>query len=153
MRMDVNEKNVKRAASPAHLGWRLVALLYDAVIAIALLMVISGLLVWLNHGQPALPGSLLAYITLAVFWLALGAYAVISWRFGGQTLGMRPWMLKVLNADGKNASWRALCLRYAVSSLSCGATMLWCLVDKDRRGGHDLLAGTWLVRLQPAKSA
>ena len=153
MRMDMNEKNAQRLASPAHLGWRLLALLYDTVIAIALLMISSALILYLNHGQPVLAGSLLAYMTLTVFWLVIGAYAVLSWRFGGQTLGMRPWLLKIVNEDGNNAAYRLLCLRYAIASLSFGLAMLWCLFDKDRRGAHDLLSGTWFVRLQPVKAS
>jgi uncharacterized RDD family membrane protein YckC len=35
-----------------------------------------------------------------------------------------------------------------VTSLSLGAVLLWCLVDGQRRGLHDLAAGTLLVRRQ-----
>jgi len=35
-----------------------------------------------------------------------------------------------------------------VISFSLGAALLWCLVDGQRRGLHDLAAGTLLVRRQ-----
>ena len=143
-------------ARPAHLGWRLLALLYDFFPALALWFATS-LAVYLLRGKvPVRPDSLAAYAELVVLWLLTGAYAVISWRRGGQTIGMRPWRLKVVAADGRPASWRALCLRYAVSTVSTlafGLGLLWCLVDRERRGWHDLAAGTRFVRLDPVAAA
>ena len=75
---------------------------------------------------------------------------MLSWRYGGQTLGMRPWRLKVLAADGRIAPPRTLALRYAVATLSLAAAglgFLWSLVDRERRTWHDLASGTVLVRL------
>jgi uncharacterized RDD family membrane protein YckC len=134
------------------LGWRLLALLYDFFPLLALWFATS-LVVYLLRGKvPVRPDSLAAYAELALLWLLTGAYAVISWRRGGQTIGMRPWRLKVVAADGRPALWRALCLRYAVATLSMlafGLGFLWCLVDRERRGWHDLAAGTRFVRLDP----
>ncbi len=152
-------------AQPAHLGWRLLALLYDFFPALGLWFVTS-LVVYLLRGKvPVWPGSLGAHAEFLLLWLLTGAYAVISWRRGGQTIGMRPWRLKVVAADGQPASWRALCLRYAVATLfllagdaglppqwflpAFGAGLLWCLFDRERRAWHDLAAGTRLVRLDP----
>jgi uncharacterized RDD family membrane protein YckC len=139
------------AAAPAHLGWRLFALAYDFFPLLALWFITSLAVYLLRGNVPVRPGSLAAYAEFVLLWLLTGAYAVISWRRGGQTIGMRPWRLKVVAADGQPASWRALCLRYAVATISMlafGLGMLWCLVDRDRRGWHDLAAGTRFVRLQ-----
>jgi uncharacterized RDD family membrane protein YckC len=89
---------------------------------------------------------LMVFIAL---WAAIGAYAVVSWRRGGQTIGMKPWRLQVVSAEGTQASWRALMIRYGVASLSLGTVLLWGLFDGQRRGLHDLAAGTLLVRRQP----
>ena len=141
---------------PAHLGWRLLALLYDFFPLLALYFTTS-LMMYLLRNQlpfevPVRPGSPAAHAEFLLLWLLTGAYAVISWRRGGQTIGMRPWRLKVVGTDGLPASWRALCLRYAVASVSMlalGLGLLWCLIDRQRRGWHDLAAGTRLIRLDP----
>ncbi|MEO5596428.1 MAG: RDD family protein, partial [Lysobacteraceae bacterium] len=138
------------SACPAGLGWRLLALVYDLFPALALWFVVCYAIDWtrsVDINAPLQPHRLLGYIELALLWLIPGAYAVISWHRGGQTIGMRPWRLKLVADDGRLASWRALCLRYAVATLSLGLSLVWCLIDRDRRGLHDLVAGTRFVRL------
>jgi len=140
------------AARPAHLGWRLLAMTYDFFPVLALWFAASGLLLLLRAGQPVEPGSLASWFGLVLLWLASGAYALLSWRRGGQTLGMRPWRLKVTAADGRRAGLGALSLRYAVATLSLaagGLGFLWALFDRERRTWHDLASRTVLVRLQP----
>lgn len=153
IRMPNPSSPVKLTATPAILAWRLLALIYDAVIGMALLMLTSGLLLLLNQGQAIAPESLAGYFEFLVFWLVLGIYAVSSWRFGGQTLGMRPWRLYVVDGQGHNASWKQLSLRYVLASLSGGLALLWSLVDPEKRGLHDLASKTCLVRVNSVKSA
>ena len=141
------------AARPAHLGWRVFALVYDFFPVLALWFAAAGLMLALRGGTPVEPGSLAAWAELVLLWATSGAYAWLSWRRGGQTLGMRPWRLKVVAAGGGAPTGRALAIRYAVATLSLAAAglgFLWCLVDRDRRGWHDLASGTLLVRLARA---
>lgn len=152
-RMHTDTPASKPNATPAFLAWRFLALMYDAVIALALLMLCSGLILLLKQGMPVEPGSVLAYLEFIVFWAVLGVYAVCSWRFGGQTLGMRPWQLFVLDAQGKNATWRQLILRYVLASFSGGLVLLWSLIEPEKRGLHDLASNTYFVRLNSTKSA
>lgn len=134
-------------ATPAHLGWRLLALIYDAVIAIAFLFMVSALSLWLKPDHhPVEPGSLAALMVFLAIWAVIGAYATVSWRRGGQTIGMKPWRLRVVTADGGRPCWHALMIRYVLLSASAGTALLWCLLDSQRRGLHDLAAGTVLVR-------
>ena len=138
------------AARPAHLGWRLFALVYDFFPMLALWFATSGLMLLVRGGRPVAPDSVAAWLELALLWAVTGAYALLSWRRGGQTLGMRPWRLKVVAADGHPARTGALALRYAVATLSLaagGLGFLWCLLDRDHRAWHDLASGTVLVRL------
>ena len=139
-------------ARPAHLGWRLFALVYDFFPALALWIAASGLMLLVRGGVPVEPGSAASWLEFALLWAVTGGYALLSWHRGGQTLGMRPWRLKVLRADGRRAGLRALALRYAVATLSLAAAglgFLWALVDHERRTWHDLASGTVLVRLDP----
>ncbi len=141
------------SAYPAHLGWRLLAMTYDALPCAALLFVSSIVLLALHGGKPAASGTVWGFVTLLGYWCVVGAYAVISWRRGGQTMGMRPWRLMVINPEGKNASLKALFLRYAIASLSGGLVLLWCLFDTQKRGLHDIASGTLIVRKEPIASA
>lgn len=140
-------------AEPAALGWRLLALTYDCLPMIPLVMITSAVFLWMNGGRTVEQSPGLGALELLVMWLLAGAYFTTSWRRGGQTVGMRPWRLMVLATDGKPATWRALWLRYLVAWLTPGACLLWTLVDAERRGLHDLAAGTMFVRLQPLATA
>lgn len=146
--METASASTRPSARPAFLGWRLLALCYDGVPIIALLMLTSGLFLGLNGGRTVESRPGLAILEFLALWAVIGSYAVLSWRRGGQTMGMRPWRLQVLAADGQPASLRALCLRYLVASLTPGVCLLWSLLDRERRGLHDLASGTVFVRLQ-----
>ena len=126
---------------------------YDALPCAAILFASSIVLLALHGGKPATPGTVWAFFTILTYWCVVGGYAVISWRRGGQTMGMRPWRLMVLNEEGKNASFKALFLRYAIASLSGGLVLVWCLFDAKKRGLHDIASGTLLVRKEPIASA
>ena len=149
MLMRMSESPDRISAVPAVLGWRLLALVYDLVISIAFLFAVSALSLAVKPDhRPVEPGTPDALVVFIALWAAIGAYAMVSWRRGGQTIGMRPWRLQVVTAEGDRPPWRALLIRYMVISFSLGAALLWCLVDGQRRGLHDLAAGTLLVRRQ-----
>lgn len=139
-------------AAPAALGWRLLAMLYDAIPLLPLAMLVSATFLALHGGTPVrTPGWVVAQA--ATVWSIFGLYFVLSWRRGGQTMGMRPWRLRLVDADGGPAGLAALWARYAVATLSlacAGLGFLWILVDRERRAWHDLASGTRLVRVAPA---
>ena len=137
------------AARPAHLGWRLLALVYDALPNIAIWFAVSAVVLLLRPGHTAFAAwSVGQWLLWTLCWAISGLYAVHAWRRAG-TLGMRPWRLRVVAADGAPASTRRLWLRYMVATLSLlalGVGFLWALFDPQRRALHDLAAGTLLVR-------
>jgi uncharacterized RDD family membrane protein YckC len=84
------------------------------------------------------------------------AYFVVSWRRGGQTIGMRPWRLHVVSRDGRALDTPQALLRFAVALVSlaaAGAGFWWALFDAQRRTWHDLAARTLLVRLDKTPGA
>ncbi len=154
---------------PAPLGWRLAAALYDLLPLIALWFATAALALAVTAGT----------LDYHAWWYRLsllvvtGGYFVLSWRNGGQTIGMRAWRLRVVDANGASPSYAAGALRFAVALVSfapaIGAMVkvengtlrigivivslvaaclgfLWCLYDRDRRAWHDIAAGTRLVR-------
>ena len=137
------------------IGWRLLSLLYDALPAAALWMLVGMLFAagYTMAGHDAreniTPFSLLQWLAWLSCWLVTGAYAVWSWRRGGQTLGMRPWRLRVTGADGLPAQRAALVKRYAVGTVSLllgGLGFWWAWIDRERLTWHDRLSGTRLHR-------
>ena len=139
----------------ALIGWRLLALCYDLWPALALWMLASLAFTvgYTLAGHPArqniAPFSALQIELWIVCWLLSGAYATISWRRGGQTLGMRPWRLRLTTRDGGRPGWRALWLRYAIGTLSLllgGLGFWWAWIDRDRLTWHDRASGTRLHR-------
>ncbi len=137
------------AATPAHLGWQLAALLYDLFPLLGLWAACAFIAALLNGGAPA-PGSLAAHALFAALLLVSAGYYLLSWRRGGQTIGMRAWRLRLVAPDGRSAAWPALLRRALLAPLSLGAFglgHLWALLDAERRSMADLLSGTRVVRL------
>lgn len=139
----------------ALVGWRLLALFYDAWPVVALWMLASFAFTLAytasGHGvrENIPPWSAWQWALWAVCWMLAGAYAVLSWRRGGQTLGMRPWRLHLVGEDGAVPPMRALWIRYAVgtvSLLAAGLGFWWAWIDRDRRTWHDRASRTRLQR-------
>ena len=138
------------------LGWRLLALVYDFFPALALWMLLSTAFTlgytFLGHHatrQNIAPFSALQWLLWLCCWVVTGAYATISWRRGGATLGMRPWRLRVACAEGNAATFASLWKRYAVGTLSlllAGAGFWWALFDGERLTWHDRASGTRMLR-------
>lgn len=138
------------------IGWRLLALFYDFWPLAAVWMLVSAAFTFgyyvAGHDarQNIEPFSALAWLLWLTCWLVTGGYAVGSWRRGGQTLGMRPWRLRVVGTDGQVAPARALRMRFAVGTLSLlagGLGFWWAWIDRDRLTWHDRASGTRVVRV------
>lgn len=158
------------APRPAALWRRLAGLVYDLVAVLAIVMVVGMLsqLVTGGHLVDTRGHVTIAWWYRPLQYLVVVAYFVASWLRGGQTLGMRPWRMRLRMADGTPLTPRAALIRAGVMSLPLlllalghtlspraamlGACALWlayfavALVDRKRRGLHDWLAGTVLVR-------
>jgi uncharacterized RDD family membrane protein YckC len=135
---------------------RLLALLYDFWPVLALWLATAVPFVLLDAGMNndlrhnIEPFSALAWLQWLACWAVAGLYATLSWRRGGQTLGMRPWRIAVVTLDGLPASRAALWARYAMATLSlllCGAGFWWALLDRQGLTWHDRASNTRLELL------
>lgn len=141
-----------RSAHPAELHWRLLALAYDLLPLAAIWFAVAALVLLLRGGVPAAPGEAPAWLTFGVMLLAGFGYFGLSWRRGGQTLGMRAWRLRLDDGGGGAPSWWVLALRYTIAGASLalfGLGFWWALFDPGRRTWHDLASGTRVLRLPP----
>ena len=74
------------------------------------------------------------------------------WVHGGQTVGMRAWRIRVQRDDGGPLGWPRAVARFAallVAALPAGAGLWWSAFDAGKRGWHDRLTGTRVVRIAP----
>jgi len=140
-------------------GPRLVAYIIDALIltvvalvAVVLLTIVLGLIGGLDREGPRDPALfaivIIVWVTLLTI-VTLG-YFPYFWQRSGQTPGMRPFDLRVVrDRDGTAFGWSTALLRVLglyVSSLVFYLGFIWIFIDKRRRGWHDLIAGTVVVK-------
>ncbi len=145
---------------------RMLALFYDFWPMLAVWMLLSLLFniayTLTGHDQREVVGPLtpLAALLWLCCWAITGAYAVFSWRRGGQTLGMRPWRIRVVATDSIGTDPVALApktlwTRYAVGTLSLllgGLGFWWAWFDREKRTWHDRASGTRVVAVPKRKS-
>jgi uncharacterized RDD family membrane protein YckC len=130
---------------------RLGAILYDSLLVLALLFLVTLPFIAARQGEPVEPNGNIAYqICLAV---VIYIFFVGFWTRSGRTLGMQSWGLRIELEDGSRPDFGAANLRFMTAILSwlpAGLGFLWQLWDKDKLTWHDRLSGTRL-RYYPRK--
>ncbi|HXD83494.1 MAG TPA: RDD family protein [Rudaea sp.] len=137
-------------ATPAPLRLRLAAAVYDLLPLIGLWFVAAVLALAVTGG--ALDTHTFAGKCIVQgFALALSvAYFVVSWTRGGQTIAMRAWKLRLVDASGAPLRWSQALLRFVVALVSLaalGAGFWWALFDPQRRTWQDIAARTRVLHL------
>ena len=131
---------------PAGLFRRLVAMFYDTLLLLSVLLLATAVVLLLRRGELD-PQNPLFQTYLFLIWFGFFAW---FWTHGGQTLGMRAWKLRLQRRDGGPITlWQAL-LRFLVafpSLLLLGLGLLWMLVDRDRMTWYDRFSESVVVRL------
>jgi uncharacterized RDD family membrane protein YckC len=136
---------------------RLTAMLYDALLVVALVAAVNalalGVVVRITAGeQQVLNAHLVQFLTA----LSMAGFFSVFWLNGGQTLGMQAWRIKLVDFQGGPPSAGKVVLRCigAFLSAAClGLGYLWCLVDRNHRYWHDYLSGTELILLPKAEKS
>lgn len=135
------------APAPAPFLVRIAAMVYESLLVTAVVFVASFIIIpvvgemqapWQRHlFQAYILGILFAYFS--AFWLR-----------SGQTLAMKTWRIRLVQANGDRLTLRQAVLRFFLALIGLllgGAGFWWALVDRDRQFLHDRLAGTRLVRV------
>lgn len=138
-------ETVETDFEPCGLGRRLLAMLYDALVLVAILLLATALALMAGSGAVTAGRDPLFTLYLALVWFL---YLALCWRLG-MTVGMRAWGIRIVDADGENPGWGACVLRFGASLLSAapaGLGFWWSLFDPGRRAWHDIASGTYLVR-------
>ncbi len=141
-------------------GQRLVAYILDGLIitvvcgSLALIgttLLFAGSTIVDNQVTSIEPGAVTGFVLLTLVAIIIGLlYFPWFWARGGQTLGMRPFGLRVVSdRDGGRIGWGTAWLRL-VGLWVAGAVFylgfIWIFIDKRRRGWQDLIANTIVVK-------
>jgi uncharacterized RDD family membrane protein YckC len=143
------------SGTSAGFGRRLAALLYDAVLLAALLMIYTAGALFFTHGAAVTPATVGAWVYLyrAGLVAVVAGYYLVNWLKSGQTLGMRAWHLRAVDASGRTMTWKAGVLRLGVGALAWAPAalgVLWLYVDPEHIALHDRLSHTRVVHLARA---
>ncbi len=101
---------------------------------------------WIDLVLAMDPGLVMAMV---MTWAIGLAYLTVFHVARGQTLGMRVMKMKIIDGFGDSPSPRRCLVRvfgYGVSLATLGLGFLWIGFDSEKRGLHDWLAGTYVVR-------
>ncbi len=119
----------------ADIGTRFIALIIDSII----LGVITGVL----FAGARTTGGVIGFIVgVAYHWYFLT-------QQNGQTPGKRIMGIRVIKVTGEPLQFADVLVRYIgyyINSVIIMLGWIWALMDKDRQGWHDKLAGTYVVR-------
>ena len=130
---------------PSGLMRRFGAILYDALLMIALSFLATIPFLTTTSGEAVNPETLAHQVVLGAI---MYAFLVGFWCKRGSTLGMLAWGLRVETKDGSLPSIGQGTVRFLVAILSwlaIGIGFLWQLWDKEQLTWHDRLSGTRLI--------
>jgi uncharacterized RDD family membrane protein YckC len=141
------------SGTSAGFGRRVAALLYDAVLLAALLVIFTSGAVFLNHSVAVEPETAGAWVYLYRAGLlgVVAGYYLLNWIRSGQTLGMRAWHLRAVTDSGQPLALKAAALRCVFGVLAwapAGLGVLWLYADPEHLALHDRLSKTRVVHLQ-----
>ncbi len=141
----MQERTGQQPSQPSGLLRRLAAILYDSLLVIALIFLLTLPFIAVREGEPVETSDNLIYqLSLAAL---IFVYFVGYWTLTGRTLGMQSWGLRVEPTDEQKPGFKAASIRFVAALLSwlpLGLGFLWQLWDRDKLTWHDRLSGTRL---------
>ncbi len=158
---------------PSPIVARILAAVFDYSVIMVLVLVLQVIWTTDNNGD-TVPTTASNWLSL----LAVAAYLVVPHALWGHTIGKRLCRLDVVRADGSPVGWGGALVRFVVAYAAFGLgpllagrdeDLLWWLLSilqvaipiavyapilrrADRRGLHDLAAGTAVVSTVPPLS-
>jgi uncharacterized RDD family membrane protein YckC len=134
---------------------RLGAMVYDALLAMAVLMVVTALFLPFTQGKAVTSqGTVALYIYRVTMGLVLVGFFAFFWTIKGRTLGMQAWSLRVQGQDGLQPTWSESLLRLSAASLPWVPAVIALMVGV-QPGAAPIVksVGLWLLLLVPLNYA
>jgi len=96
---------------------RLLALVYDLLAVVAIVMVVGYVCQRVTGGNVVTSDGRahIAWWYQPLQGLVVSAYFLVSWLRGGQTLGMRPWRIRLTAANGQRVAFSQALVRLLVA--------------------------------------
>ncbi|MBI3231324.1 MAG: RDD family protein [Burkholderiales bacterium] len=148
---------------------RLICMVYESVLLFGVGAVSIALFMALTV---KLHGDYLQQAKMSWLFFSVGLYFCYSWCRGGQTLAMKTWRIRVVDANGNNPDGKTAAIRYALAWMwfmpalvlhsllhldkwpsviaLCVGFIVWaCFIwlNPERQFLHDRIAGTRLILL------
>jgi uncharacterized RDD family membrane protein YckC len=125
------------------------SIFYDALLLTAVLFFATLPLISIPEDLQ----SILLVEAMKVFWYLLVSYIYFAgfWLKGGQTPGMKPWKIVLVDMQGGNVSKKQVSVRFFSAILSwclAGLGFLWMIVDRNHFSLHDHLSKSRLVMVE-----
>ncbi len=135
-------------------GPRLISFILDHLIILGISLVILAAFLIAAGIFAAIGVDFLAATSVIAaivgFFVVYFIYFPYFWTKDGQTLGMRPFKLRVvMDKDGGKVTIGPAILRlvgYWIDQIIFYLGYIWVLIDSRRRGWHDLIAGTVVIQ-------
>jgi uncharacterized RDD family membrane protein YckC len=153
------KKAPESSPPPAPLWRRLVAMLYDSLLLIAVVIAYGYLhlaaKVWLLGDtykatlKTSAAGSTADSVMFAGVIIVIFLFFHIFWQRQGQTLGMQAWRIRLQSEDGQKISVKQTVLRLLIAPCSAfcfGLGYLWCLFAPYKTW-QDMATGSQVVVL------
>lgn len=171
-----------QSTSSAPISKRLLAILYDSFLLIAVLFLAMAVLLLITGGYQFQAGNpLMTVYLLLVSFVFFGWF----WTHGGQTLGMRAWNLRLQQPAGEAVTWQQVAVRFITAlpawivlfigfALTAGIPLhtypwldqlsrfpkglilivgiIWLIIDQWPDGWRDKLSGTQIIKLNKSSS-
>lgn len=141
------KEKIQYTGEPVSLARRLGAMLYDFLLLLSILFIISFIIIMTFKITPEHPFFII-YQSF-IFIISFFFYSWF-WIHGGQTLGMKTWKFKITCVNGSSVNWKIASVRFVTAILSwlpLGLGYVWSIFDKKKRTWHDIASSTRLVRL------
>ena len=129
----------------ASLVKRLLAMMYDSLLVIAVWMTVSYIFLFFND-QQAVTGPIYESALFLVTFL----FFALFWTRSGQTLGMIAWRLRIESDQGQPLSAKQALLRFMAaifSAVALGMGYWWIMFDSNKLSWHDRWSNSRVVQL------
>ena len=128
---------------------RLAAGIYDALLMLGVWFTVGSLGLIIQYFFTGKIGSWPSWLGLSLVIFSTWSYFIFFWLYGGKTLGMSSWKIKVVNHDEKNLSVLQLSVKFMINILTfalCGIPLIFIFFHKDKMSFSDYLSQTRIIK-------
>lgn len=131
---------------PVSIWRRIASIIYDALLVLAILIVMSIPFFSFNVEE----NNLLKITMQVYFYFIIQYFFVWFWVNNEGTLGMKTWKIKIVCDNGEKISYKKAIIRFNIAIISIlffGLGFLISFFRKDKKCLHDIISKTSLSRL------